>query len=223
MVCACFIRLVRSLCCTVTLPFLLAGCGHTPVTQTLAEAFGTSKSVSDLALNSKLQYLKVTTSSSEALMVLGYTNDHPLGPIQTWYSNLGELLQLQNGRLLSTKGLRTDWSSVQYEGLPAAGWLGVVNQAPIRFTRIRDEMPGFRFGIKETLTLRLIAAPSDAHLKSVQPSTLQWFEERVEGQDRPSARYGVSVKNRQAILVYGEQCLTESLCLAWQVWPPTQP
>ena len=217
-----FIRVGRSLGCLVALQALLAGCGHTPVTQTLAEAFGSSKGVSDLALSSKLQYLKVTNGSSEALMVLGYTNDHPMGPIQSWYSNLGELLQLQNGRLLLTQGLRTDWSSVQYEGLPATGWLGVVNQAPIRFTRTRDEMPAFRFGITEAITLHPITAPTDAHLKGVQPSALRWFEERVEGHDRPSARYGVSVKNGEVALVYGEQCLAESLCLAWQVWPPSQ-
>jgi hypothetical protein len=198
---------------------LLASCGHTPVTQTLVEAFGKGTSVSQLQLNPKFQYLKVTSGKSEALMVLGYTNDHPQGPIQTWYSKSGEVLQLQNGRIVSTKGLLTDWRAVQYQGLPP--WNQLLNAKTAIFTRARDEMPRYRFGVTDTISLQLIKPPTDAHLQGVSPSSLVWFEERVQGQALASARFGLKVDQQRATVVYGEQCLSVTLCIAWQTWPAT--
>jgi hypothetical protein len=195
----------------------LVSCGHTPVTQTLVEAFGKGSSVAQLDLNPKFKYLKVTSGKAEALMVLGYTDSHPLGPTQTWYSKSGEVLQLRNGRIVSTKGLSTDWRAVQYRGLPA--WEQLVNSKTATFTRTRDVMPGYRFEVSETITLQPIQPPKDAYLQAVLPSNLLWFEERVEGKTMASARFGLKVEQKSAIVVYGEQCLSETLCIAWQTWP----
>lgn len=196
---------------------LLSGCGHTPVTQTLVEAFGKGTGVSQLQLNPKFQYLKVTSGKSEALMVLGYTNTHPQGLVQTWYTQSGEVLQLQNGRIVSTKGLSADWWAVQYQGLPT--WEMLLRTKTATFTRARDEMPGYRFGVSETITLQRIQPPKDAHLQGVSPSSLVWFEERVQGQAVASARFGLKMDQQTATVVYGEQCLSADFCIAWQTWP----
>lgn len=198
---------------------LLVGCGHTPVTKTLADAFGKGEGVGQIGLQDKFRYLKVTAHGRDALMVLGYTDPHPAGTIETWYSSLGEVLRMQNGRILSTAGLELNWQSVRYEGLP--DWNTVVAQGKLQFTRERDEMPGHRFGLMDRVDLYAVSPPKDAHLLGVDARSLKWFEERVQSSasSLPSARYGLAIAGSEAKVVYGEQCLSERLCIAWQTWP----
>jgi len=198
---------------------LLQGCGHTPVTRTLVDAFGAGKGVASTVLSPNFRYLKVTANGREALMALGYSDPHPDGPIDTWYSSEGEVIRLQNGRLLSTAGLELNWKSVRYRGLP--DWRAVVSQGKLEFTRERDEMPGHRFGLMDRLDLYAVPPPKDAHLLGVDPNGLRWFEERVQSSPAslPSARYGLAIAGGEAKVVYGEQCLSERLCIAWQTWP----
>jgi hypothetical protein len=46
-------------------------------------------------------------------------------------------------------------------------------------------------------------------------------EEKVKGTAHglPSARYGLSTKNGQTFVFYGEQCFSSELCFSWQTWP----
>ena len=197
----------------------LAACGHTPVTRTLADAFGGGQGVERVSLGPNFRYLKVTAYGRDALMVLGYSDSHPAGTIETWYSATGEVLRLQNGRVLSTNGLEIDWSAVRYQGLP--NWESVSEQNKSEFIRERDEMPGHRFGLVDRVALYPVPAPKDAHLIGVDPKKLKWFEERVQTtqQTQPSARYGLRLEAGETKVVYGEQCLSERLCISWQTWP----
>jgi hypothetical protein len=197
----------------------LTGCGHTPVSLTLFEVLGVGKNTDAIKLNTNLNYLRVSTPDRTVLMVLGYVDDLPEGPVQTWYSSAGEVLRLQNGRLISSAGLTIDWRQVAYEGLPS--WRDMLAQSNAQYVRVRDEMPNYRFGIRENLNLYSVPVPSNSRLKGLQPSLLRWYEEapRASGKVRPTARYGIDFKNSNPVVIYGEQCFADNRCISWQTWP----
>jgi hypothetical protein len=201
---------------------LLSACGHTPVSRTVADAFGDGAPVASVPLNLNLSYLRVVSGGREALMVLGYSDPHPAGPIDTWYSRDGEMIRLQNGRIQATAGLGLDWRSVDYQTLPS--WQSMMENSKAEFARVRDEMPGYRFGIRDTVAVYATAPPKEAPLKGIAAADLFWFEETVTGvgsRQRPSARYAVRSGPEGPVVVFGEQCLSPQLCIAWQTWPAT--
>lgn len=197
----------------------LQGCAHTPATLTLFEAFQVGKSVDSIKLNPKLSYLRVSGPNKVVLMVLGYSEPHAQGNIDTWYSSVGEVLKLQNGRVVSTVGFQPDWRSVSYQQLPSWQQMQTTNQA--EFERVRDEMPAYKFGIVETVRLYKVPAPTQSQLQSVPSGSLSWFEESVKGTAHglPSARYGIRYEAGQSVVVYGEQCFSVDVCISWQKWP----
>ena len=198
----------------------LAGCGQTPLTRTLLDAFGWSANVDNLNLNPNYAYLRVSTPERALLMVLGYEDETPEGPLQTWYSQDGQVLKLRHGRLVATKGFPVDWTSVHYQDLPA--WDEATRRPRTRFVRYRDEMPGYRVGVFDAVTLRAIPPPSDARLSGIESAQLLWFEETTDTAytGTPSARYGLSPHGGGLSVLYGEQCLSAVYCVAWQTWPP---
>ena len=199
----------------------LVSCGHTPVTLTLSEALGPGKQIDSIKLNPNFGYLRVTVSGRSLLMVLGYKDPDAEGPIHTWYSSEGEVIQIQNGRILSTFGLETDWRNVRNQNLPS--WTNLLDSTSVKFTRQFDEMPGFRFGIVQSMHLYKIPAPKNAQLIGLSPSELIWFEEKVMDSSLglPSARYGLRVRDGVAAVVYADQCLSKDFCFTWQTWPAT--
>ena len=220
-----FRSLCQSLClapCLVLTLLALGACGHTPVTRTLWDAipaFG--RNTDDIQLNPSLRYLRVTVRGRVVLMVLGYVEPHPEGEIETWYSSEGEVMRLQNGRVAGTAGLETDWRAVRNFLLPA--WKDVLGGSLV-YRRERDEMPGYRFGIAERVSLYPVPVPSNARLAGPPVQGLRWYEEAVLGQpdSLPSARFALQVKDGEPRVIYGEQCLSQNLCLAWQTWPAAQ-
>jgi len=204
---------------TALLAVSVAGCGQTPLTRTLGDAFGWTTDVDSLNLNPNYAYLRVSTPERALLMVLGYEDTLPDGPVQTWYSQAGQVLQLRDGRLHATKGFPVDWTSVRYQDLPS--WDGATRRPRTRFIRYRDEMPGYRIGVFDAVTLRTIAPPADARLSGIDPSQLRWLEETTDTalKGMPSARYGLSERDGRLSVVYGEQCLSAQFCMAWQTWP----
>lgn len=197
----------------------LIGCAHTPVSLTVFEALGIGKNVDAIKLNPKLRYLRVSTPDRVALMVLGYSVDSPEGAVETWYSSGGEVLKLQNGRVVSSAGLYTDWRSVKYSGLPT--WRQVIDKKIAEYSRTRDQMPAYKFGIQEQLVLGAVATPDNTRLLGVSASALHWFEETVKGSQHgwPSARYAIGFKDFAPTVVYGEQCFANDRCISWQTWP----
>ena len=212
----------RSWCLALTL-LALGACGHTPVTRTLFDAIpGLSKAVDDTPLNPNLRYLRVTVRGRVALMVLGYIDPTPEGEIDTWYSGEGEVIRLQNGRIVETAGLETNWRAVRNLSLPA--WKDMLGRQALVYRRERDEMPGYRFGIAESVSLYHVPVPSNARLVRMPAADLRWYEETVLGQPDalPSARFGLQAKEGEPRVVYGEQCLAQDFCLAWQIWPASR-
>jgi hypothetical protein len=212
-----FLRLV-ALCGFVLI--ISTGCGTTNLTRTIFDTFPIfGADLDELPLKPGLKYLRVSVHGRTALMVLGYSDVTPEGLVETWYSNAGETISLRNGRILATAGLSVDWRSVRADALP--DWSELLQLPHYDYQRVRDEMPGYRFDIRETVRISPQKVVWNSQLVAIRADQLQWFEERVVG-DRDGAllaRYALRTRDGKAELVYSEQCLSEDLCIAFQSWP----
>jgi hypothetical protein len=201
---------------------LLAGCAVEPSSQAMVDAFRLIRAESspDLAvtgLNPKYRYLRVQIDERAIFMVLGYIDQTPNGPVEVWYSSESDVLRLRDGRVVGANIKRgVNWLSVYFTNFPS--WNMVGEQA--EFERIRDESPGYRYGIKERLLIHPIPPPGDTNLQLVSTKSLTWFEEIVRGDEviRP-ARYALSQDGENRV-IYGEQCLSSAYCFSWQTWAP---
>jgi hypothetical protein len=199
---------------------LIEGCSHTTVTRTVVDALSNTGSHLDhLQLNPQYRYLRVTVNQKSALLVLGYTEEHQNGPIEIWYSDSGQVLRLQNGRVIGTLGLETDWLNVNYNPLPS--WQEIAQYSPIPYQRKRDQMPGYRFGILESLSISPIPAPAKSEIVPIPGKELRWYEEVNSNHPDLSlpSRYAVIETDGGYLVMYGDQCLSSRFCLSWQVWP----
>jgi hypothetical protein len=213
---------------SLSLPFILCACATSQraVLDTIQEVREGKTAADRATLSPQLRYLRVTIEGRSALMVLGYIDTDSSGPIDVWYSAEGEVLRLQNGRLKGTAGFIEDWRETRFISAPS--WQALPahpHTTAHQWRRVRDVMPGYRFGIEDPLTVRPIAPPKSA-LKGLAADSLIWFEETrgsregealEEAHLLPPARYALRPGDDAPL--YGEQCLTRSRCLAWQTWP----
>lgn len=182
----------------------------------------------------RYRYLRLEVQGyPPALLVLGYVDAHPLGPVEVWYSAQREVLKTQHGRIVATAGMPVDWSGVRFEAAPPP-WDAVPAQG-VAFTRYRDQMPGYRYGIAEQLRLTPLPASSGASDASAAPGlpdlalpgTLapataqgyQWFRERSADGGLPDAWFAWGRHRGAWDVVYSHQCLSPGFCLRLQRWP----
>jgi hypothetical protein len=176
-------------------------------------------------LNPDYRYLRVEAQGQPpALMVLGYVDPDPLGDIQVWYSSQREVIKLQNGRIVSTTGLETNWRAVRFSAAPPA-WSDVPH-AGVVYTRLRDEMPGHRYALADRLQLKPLAGvPSlqgPASLPRDPAKAYRWFSETTlsSGDSAlPPSWFALATYLGQPTVVYSRQCLSAQLCLTLQLWP----
>ena len=170
-------------------------------------------------LNRSLRYLRVVTPSGVSLLVLGYTEAHPSGRIEVWYSSKAEVLRIQNGHVVGLTGTTVEWRYVSLSAM--SPWNGI-DSTSMRYTRTRDVMPGYLFGTIDQLDLRPTPAPSLSNISAKPISlaqNLNWFEAREINNKLPPARFAVETINGVSTAVYGEQCFSPAYCLSWQTWP----
>lgn len=203
---------------------LLASCtsGTSAIVRSLALATGNAQETSAPSA-AGIRYLRISSEGNTAYLALGYVESNIEGNTEVWYSAKGEVLKLRNGRIIGTVGLATDWRDVRLPKLPRWSQIG---HASLRYERSRDVMPDYRFNLTETITLRAIPAPKASRLQPQESNNLQWFEERITDTDGlqnqtalPPSLYAVDISKASEIVVYGETCLAENLCLAWQRLP----
>lgn len=202
-----------------------AGCasGGDAIYETAQSLIARKPSVDDAKLDPAFRYLRVTIGGRVVLLALGYLDSHPQGTIEVWYSAEREVVRLQNGRLVGASGLITEWRNVVLPDLP--DWPKLAgSEAPFRWSRARDVMPGYRYSVRDTLSLSVIPPPEKSALQGLDPKELTWFEERSFDEtfskiELPAARYAVAIGGGQGIVVYGEQCLSPQTCFTWQRWP----
>ena len=190
---------------------------------TAQHAIQSDRGLANVRLNPDFRYLRITIDGRLAFVALGEVDNHPQGPIEVWFSAEREVLRFQNGRLVGATGLTTEWRNVAVPKIPE--WSALArSEQPFAWTRVRDVMPGYRFGVKERLTLQPVSAPRRSALQLIDPQNLAWFEERLDGRafakelNLPPARYAVDLSDGSGTVVYGEQCLAADLCFTWQRW-----
>jgi hypothetical protein len=216
---------------------LATGCtaGTNAILQTVENvAFRSSTDVEKTALNPNFQYLRLTIDGRMALLALGDVDSNSRGQVEVWYSAQREVLRFQDGRLVGAVGLTTEWRSVDSADVPS--WSSLKeSQQPRMWTRIRDVMPRYRFGIRDRLVVLSGQPPIASALSGIDPASLTWFEERMEPGDGaqqirlmdlgnpddalPPARYAVDYSGVNPVVIYGEQCLKPTFCFTWQRWP----
>lgn len=216
------------------LALAISGCSTSPnvAFQSARQLLQRGTIVDHIKLAPKFGYLRVTTENATAILALDRLEPHPDGDIQVWFGVAGEVLKIQNGRLIGFVGLRTEWRGVRLPKLPSWSQVAASREA-VRWTRTRDVMPGYRFGIRDELALRSIPPVERSALREVDPKNLLWFEERFDRQSiflpaflsgsssegpLPPARYAVLMVDGREVVLYGEQCLAPDLCLTWQRW-----
>lgn len=170
----------------------------------------------------RFRYLRATLGGSIAYLALGYEERSESGEVEVWYSGSGEAVKLLNGRLVGTSGLFTEWRNVDLSRAPS--WSQASASAgALAWVRMRDVMPGYRYGVEDRMTLRRMPLPKKTALQRVDPSRLVWFEEKTEtkaqGAEVPPAIYGVEMLGGGAEVVYSEQCVAVDFCFTLQRWP----
>lgn len=176
----------------------------------------TQAAVAKAPLDPAFQYLLVTVSGKSFLMARGAVETAPNGPVELWYTGNREVIRMQNGRIIAASGTPVEWSDVRLSAQPA--WSGIAG--PTHIERRRDVMPGYRFGLEDVLTVASIAPPSHSAFYGRLPGDLHWFKEISVGPYAlPASRYAVRFDGNHTEVMYGEQCLSESLCFSWQRWP----
>jgi hypothetical protein len=212
--------------------------GMDAVVQSVRTAVQGPPSGDSARLNPKVRYLRVTISGRVVFLALGFIDSHPQGPIEVWYSADREVVRLQNGRLVGAVGLTTEWRNVVLPELPSWSTMARAQQ-PVQWVRMRDVMPGYRFGVRDSLVLAIIPTPQKNALQGIEPQSLTWFEERIQPEHRaeystrffaefsgekmlPPTRYAVALRDGKETVVYGEQCVAPELCFTWQQWTVKQ-
>lgn len=173
-------------------------------------------------LQSGIDYLRIRIADGRvAFLALGYVEGSGGDETEVWYSAEGEVLKLRGGRIVATLGLSVDWRRVVFLRMPAWMQIGV---SPLTFERERDVMPGYRFNIREKLTVREIPPPAHNPLSEIDPAGIRWFEENTEPETSekdplPPARYAIRMRagaGDRVEALYGEQCLSIALCFSWE-------
>lgn len=199
-----------------------------PVIETLRHVVPGGHEAERVKFDPGFRFLRVESGDNVIFMASDIPRIDTADTVDVWYSAGREVLRFRNGRLVAAVGLATEWRGIVVQGLPS--WAKVASAAqPVRWSRIRDVMPGYRYGVHDELVLRRIPPPGDSKLKGIDPHSLSWFEERLDTQNTgtdspvhdelPPARYALDTRNAGDTVVYGEQCLSAELCFTWQRWP----
>lgn len=193
----------------------------------VAERFGdTVDPIDGAQLNPDYRYLRVEVAGRPpALMVLGYMDPHADGEIEVWYSARQEVIKTQHGRIIATFGLETDWRAVRLQ--PALPPWAADQPDRMRFERVRDEMPGYRYAITDQVETWPWPSPPPQGVPAVFASAsaqgLQWFREvSTSSSGRhavPSAWFARGRFGGRDTVVYSEQCLAPGFCLRLLRWP----
>jgi hypothetical protein len=166
--------------------------------------------------NPKIRYLRgQVLGHPPAFLVLGYIESDPHGGIEVWYSATGEVIKIQNGRIVATAGLAVDWRRVQISTIHAHS-----------FERMRDVMPGYQFGVQDIVNTRpwqgLPATKLPTTLTESKARSYTWVRESIHsttGEALPPAWFAWGQYEGMPAVVYSEQCLTATFCLTLQRWP----
>ncbi len=215
------------ICC---IPVVLGACAGDSVLKDVGSAVysnitgKTEDKTLNLTLPASDRYLRIQLEGGQpTILVLGYVDQHPNGSIQVWYSASGEILKIQNGRIVGTAGLTSNWQQVDISKAPST-WSGI--GTGVQWTRTHDESPGYKYAVSDVLVVSewqgLPPHPVSSTLPLSVAKTYRWYvEQSSDGQSSklPAAWFAVSSQNGVETVEYSEQCITPDLCFSLQRWP----
>lgn len=211
---------------------LFAGCTLNTTQQTLVASLqGKLRPAVDSApLNPNYRYLRVELDGFDpALLVLGNLDPGNEGAVEVWFASTGEVLKTQQGRIVGTVGLPTDWSSVNYPTAPVAWSSGMAQESA--YERVRSVLPSYRFGVTESVVVTSVPQSGVAQLPPVlfggglrktDAAKYRWYKEQaagVVGPDLPAAWFALGRRDGREMVVFSRQCLAIDLCMNLQLWP----
>lgn len=202
----------------------LGGCssGSDPFVRTVRNLTDIVRAEEPRATNPLFSYIRMVVNGRVAILARGNIESGPDGLVEVWYSADRAVLHLRDGRVAGAFGFSTEWRRVVQPDAPA--WREAAGAtAAAQWVRVRDVMPGYQVGVRDTLNLQRIAPPGESALVNVAPDSLIWFEESTMGGNLPPARYAMSIGSESVTVVYGEQCLSPEFCFSWQRWTATPP
>jgi len=179
----------------------------------------------------RFRYLRVEMPGrSPALWVLAYVDEHPMGDIEVWFSALSQVIKLQNGRIVGTHGLAVDWTAVRFDAAPPQWSTLTASQSSpvVVYERDHDEIPSYRFGVREQLVLQAAAQVPPLQLHGLRVADgaghYAWFKETAVPQGTQNGAtltnwYAWGLHLGQQRVVYSEQCLKPDFCVRMQRWP----
>jgi Group 4 capsule polysaccharide lipoprotein gfcB, YjbF len=226
------LKFSRRACYSLILAGILAGCASSPLpaADVVATAIRQKRSADNLPasaqLNPAYRYLRVQVSGQPpALLVLGYISPNRHGDIEVWYSARGEVVKVQNGRIVGTGGLETDWISVR-ASQSISDWAGI-KPSGANYERLRDVKRGYKDDIFEKLHISLLDSQALSNISHVpeglRANPWRWFLETVtypSAYGLPPAIFAWGKHGGADAIVYSRQCLSETFCLTLQAWPP---
>jgi hypothetical protein len=91
-----------------------AGCttGMNAVVESVRQVVRRGDAADATALDPKFAYLRITRGRHVGLLWLGSTERSADSPVEVYYSGTGEVVRLQNGRIVGALGLNTEWRKV---------------------------------------------------------------------------------------------------------------
>lgn len=195
---------------------LLIGCSSSQNASIMMfdRALGLNNTQATRSFNPSFQYMRITSDGRVFYLVKGYQDNG----IDVWYGASGETLRFKDGRFAGASGLLTEWRNVIIPTTPT--WADLVSgTSTYRWTRKRDLMPGYHYGIEDELAISRIPPPINSNLAGLPPEKLIWLEENNLSQlnQLPPARYAYDSVSQT--VVYGDTCLSSTFCFSWQSWP----
>ena len=156
-------------------------------------------------------YVRISVNGRQSWMALGEQRLGANGTHTYWYSGQGEMLHLQDGRLVAAIGLTHELRG-QVGEAPSWHTLAQALQ-PLVWHRQRDWMPGYRYGVPEHVSSQR-TQPTPQQSQQVGPGA-QWFVDQVHTQMASGHAWHYqewfAVRDQQ--VVFSEQCLAPRLCL----------
>ncbi len=193
---------------TFILISLLSACqGFNASTDTLGVVFSTVLNSSNTTYVPGFEYIEVELNGKKAALALGYRKVNGVDTEEHWYSGVGEMLTLRNGRLVEVLGMTSEVRQTSRE-IPKWDHLEV-NHSPLTWMRTRNLHPGYRYGVKEYVTSEV-----KVNIQEDRQANQTWVYENVQSEraDGREWRYEEKFQLENGRVVFSEQCLAPNIC-----------
>lgn len=196
--------------------FLISSCSTlgNPVLKTFGHVLNFGEGDAVRKFDPNYRYLRLVVDGRVTFLA---SSGRESDPVELWYSPTDEVLKMKNGRVVGDTGVFVEWRHVVLPDFPS--WERLAQEKSYRWTRIRDVMPGYQYGIRDELFLHVVPPPERSALLGLDPKSLTWFEEDDLSKIDPLPPAFYALDPKQNRVVYGVVCLAKELCFSWQRWP----